>query len=180
VICLEEWERDQPIRRSEHCSHVFHSECIFGWLKESRQCPHCREPFLPTNTIVFVPLEEEDNDGSSDMESGLAMTNVITRSSNGSERLFPSFLRLEERRAFLEDLLWCGIISDTHENMLEMTFSATLSAAFLPATPCLLCGEDGTMDAEFAQSPSTQCRHYFSQMHSRPFATHILGVSSLS
>lgn len=48
-ICLEDFEKDQKIARL-HCSHLFHRNCIAGWLQNgistlatTAKCPNCAQ-----------------------------------------------------------------------------------------------------------------------------------------
>lgn len=40
-ICLEDIRYRQKVRELQ-CKHVFHPDCIDGWMNESRKCPMCR------------------------------------------------------------------------------------------------------------------------------------------
>lgn len=40
-ICLYGYKQDEKLVKL-NCSHIYHKECIFGWLKKSRNCPLCR------------------------------------------------------------------------------------------------------------------------------------------
>jgi len=42
-VCLDEYEKQQMCTRLPKCSHVYHKECIEGWLKTANTCPVCRE-----------------------------------------------------------------------------------------------------------------------------------------
>ena len=60
-ICLDDFEHNQTIVRELPCSHIFHPECIDGFLRDnSSLCPMCKKSALPpgyfvtdvTNTMV--------------------------------------------------------------------------------------------------------------------------------
>lgn len=40
-VCLEAFSADRPIKRTP-CGHVFHTDCLGGWLQVARSCPLCR------------------------------------------------------------------------------------------------------------------------------------------
>ncbi|TYJ19561.1 hypothetical protein E1A91_A09G199300v1 [Gossypium mustelinum] len=47
-VCLEAMEKRDEMRELCKCSHVFHRECIDGWVKEGRlTCPLCRSALYP-------------------------------------------------------------------------------------------------------------------------------------
>jgi hypothetical protein len=50
VICLETYLDGEMVSRSSNlcCSHVFHPECIIGWLRAKNECPCCRQTYLAT------------------------------------------------------------------------------------------------------------------------------------
>lgn len=41
-ICHNNVEKDQVIRKIDHCSHSFHINCLETWLGEHNNCPLCR------------------------------------------------------------------------------------------------------------------------------------------
>jgi hypothetical protein len=42
-ICLIDFGQIlSDLRQIPNCGHVFHCQCIRGWLRESRSCPLCR------------------------------------------------------------------------------------------------------------------------------------------
>jgi hypothetical protein len=55
-ICLLDYEHGEDIRRSYHCKHVFHSQCMLSWLLSSSgqqqqaatlpSCPYCRKAIV--------------------------------------------------------------------------------------------------------------------------------------
>ena len=44
-ICIDEFDENKEIRVTP-CRHVFHADCLKGWLKVSHCCPMCRKDFL--------------------------------------------------------------------------------------------------------------------------------------
>mmetsp|Transcript_9173 Transcript_9173/g.23553 ORF Transcript_9173/g.23553 Transcript_9173/m.23553 type:complete len:369 (-) Transcript_9173:112-1218(-) len=42
-ICLEDFEAENPIVKTKACKHVFHRQCLKGWLQVNRTCPLCRQ-----------------------------------------------------------------------------------------------------------------------------------------
>lgn len=54
-ICLDqllcETTKDGPMKvaKLQTCQHLFHEQCILGWLKESKKCPVCGEEVSITN-----------------------------------------------------------------------------------------------------------------------------------
>ena len=52
-ICLDDFEDNQTIVRELPCSHIFHPECIDGFLRQnSSLCPMCKKSALPQGHIV--------------------------------------------------------------------------------------------------------------------------------
>ncbi|KAK1257043.1 RING-H2 finger protein ATL57 [Acorus gramineus] len=43
-VCLKSLVFGEEIKRTP-CGHLYHSECIFSWLKRSHTCPVCRFEF---------------------------------------------------------------------------------------------------------------------------------------
>jgi hypothetical protein len=43
TICMEEVRSEGENLVILRCGHLFHRNCIFHWLRESRPCPSCRE-----------------------------------------------------------------------------------------------------------------------------------------
>ncbi|EGC31342.1 hypothetical protein DICPUDRAFT_24824, partial [Dictyostelium purpureum] len=41
-ICLDDFIKDQHIKRLPKCSHFYHAECIDEWLTSSKTCPLCK------------------------------------------------------------------------------------------------------------------------------------------
>jgi hypothetical protein len=44
-ICLEQYAKDEKICILQ-CDHTFHEKCIKEWLKNSENCPNCRENII--------------------------------------------------------------------------------------------------------------------------------------
>ncbi|KAJ3115994.1 hypothetical protein HK098_006727 [Nowakowskiella sp. JEL0407] len=60
-ICLETFKVKEEIRKLPHCNHVFHKECIDGWLLEqSCCCPNCR---YDMRIALGIEIEEDVEDG---------------------------------------------------------------------------------------------------------------------
>jgi hypothetical protein len=52
-ICLDDFEHNQTIVRELPCSHIFHPECIDGFLRDnSSLCPMCKKSALPQGYFV--------------------------------------------------------------------------------------------------------------------------------
>ncbi|GAX29174.1 hypothetical protein FisN_28Lh003 [Fistulifera solaris] len=52
-ICFEVFQPKEIVSWSPepNCQHVFHHHCIKEWLLQKRECPFCREIFLPIDRI---------------------------------------------------------------------------------------------------------------------------------
>ena len=48
AICLSRFEDHQLVCESNNgsCQHIFHKDCIIGWLITKEHCPMCREVYL--------------------------------------------------------------------------------------------------------------------------------------
>ena len=52
-ICLDDFEHNQTIVRELPCSHIFHPECIDGFLRDnSSLCPMCKKSALPQGYLA--------------------------------------------------------------------------------------------------------------------------------
>lgn len=52
-ICLDDFEHNDTIVRELPCSHIFHPECIDGFLRDnSSLCPMCKKSALPQGYFV--------------------------------------------------------------------------------------------------------------------------------
>lgn len=49
AICLSAWEHDDVIKVTP-CGHVFHEECLGGWLRTARTCALCRSDLTAAAT----------------------------------------------------------------------------------------------------------------------------------
>merc|ERR1712186_26886 len=41
-VCLDDFDDKKLIVRTKHCDHMFHKQCLQGWLQVNRTCPLCR------------------------------------------------------------------------------------------------------------------------------------------
>ena len=57
AICQDSIDSGQEMRRINHCSHLFHKECIDTWLATNVHCPTCRHD-----------IRESDNDSVTDVD----------------------------------------------------------------------------------------------------------------
>ncbi|KAG6410375.1 hypothetical protein SASPL_128433 [Salvia splendens] len=51
VVCLNRFEDGEPVRKLA-CRHVFHKDCIDGWLDQLNfSCPLCRAPLVAEERV---------------------------------------------------------------------------------------------------------------------------------
>jgi hypothetical protein len=52
-ICFDAFQPGEIVSWSPdpHCDHIFHHHCIKEWLLRNKECPFCRETFLPIDRI---------------------------------------------------------------------------------------------------------------------------------
>lgn len=58
AVCLQDFGAEEDTLRAMPCSHAFHQDCIFSWLRVNHVCPLCRHA-LPTH-------KDKDGDGGED------------------------------------------------------------------------------------------------------------------
>lgn len=68
-ICFEPAQED--LVKSNACKHVFHSNCLNGWMERSQSCPQCRVAIDGLEAVVATPL------------SGQAITPLIKATQEG-------------------------------------------------------------------------------------------------
>ncbi|XP_077210865.1 E3 ubiquitin-protein ligase RHA2A-like [Tasmannia lanceolata] len=58
VVCLCRLADGDQVRRLESCSHVFHRECLDGWLFQHHtlNCPICRSPLVSEERLFETDL----------------------------------------------------------------------------------------------------------------------------
>ncbi|KAI3860045.1 hypothetical protein MKX03_003120 [Papaver bracteatum] len=57
AVCLGEYEDEDELRLLTKCRHVFHRECIDGWLESHSTCPVCRSDLNPTVSLKTKNLD---------------------------------------------------------------------------------------------------------------------------
>ncbi|KAL1208264.1 E3 ubiquitin-protein ligase RHA2B [Cardamine amara subsp. amara] len=57
IVCLSKLKSGEEVRKLD-CRHVFHKQCLEGWLQHLNfNCPLCRSPLLPhADAISSFPL----------------------------------------------------------------------------------------------------------------------------
>merc|ERR1712048_1471135 len=45
-ICLEDYDAKTGALKIKACGHVFHRQCLQGWLNVNRNCPICRRDLI--------------------------------------------------------------------------------------------------------------------------------------
>ncbi|GFQ95484.1 hypothetical protein TNCT_22081 [Trichonephila clavata] len=57
---------------STECGHVFHSECLFKWIEDSKTCPECLKPVFCENiTKLYFNIAPND-----EFDAALAESNI--------------------------------------------------------------------------------------------------------
>ncbi|KAG6582623.1 Brassinosteroid-responsive RING protein 1, partial [Cucurbita argyrosperma subsp. sororia] len=52
AVCLCEFQDDEEVRFLKNCKHIFHKECLDGWMiRDQRSCPLCRTLIVPEESI---------------------------------------------------------------------------------------------------------------------------------
>lgn len=56
-ICLQPMDEGESTKATVPCKHVFHEDCITGWLEfnDAQSCPNCRDRVTNLRTIVLKP-----------------------------------------------------------------------------------------------------------------------------
>ncbi|CAD6254834.1 unnamed protein product [Miscanthus lutarioriparius] len=69
AVCLQDFDADaKETLRVMPCSHAFHPDCIFSWLRVKAVCPLCRHA-LPTQQHEDPDFEDEDDSDEDDSDS---------------------------------------------------------------------------------------------------------------
>ena len=53
MVCLEPFKRHDQIGKLM-CTHIFHKDCIYQWLKTNATCPLCREDVEKFANVPFL------------------------------------------------------------------------------------------------------------------------------
>jgi hypothetical protein len=67
AVCLQDFDANakETLRVMPSCSHAFHPDCIFSWLRVKAVCPLCRRA-LPTQQHKDQDFEDDDDSDDSD------------------------------------------------------------------------------------------------------------------
>jgi Ring finger domain len=58
AICLDEFLNGELINISKGCQHLFHKECLLGWLDQHDICPCCRSVMVTENDWKGAIIQE--------------------------------------------------------------------------------------------------------------------------
>jgi hypothetical protein len=50
-ICLGRYKKGDMLILSQHCTHLFHKDCIFEWLESHDDCPMCRSAMVTDSEV---------------------------------------------------------------------------------------------------------------------------------
>lgn len=71
VICFNQFIVGDMVGWSEHCTHIFHEDCIHSWLMKHLECPICRRNFLNLPDRDDEKNSTHADTGESDIEMGI-------------------------------------------------------------------------------------------------------------
>lgn len=109
-ICLDELVLGQPAIRIP-CGHLYHEDCVQGWLKKSNECPDCRFE-LPTDDAKY---EKGRKERMADRKIRLRPEDLAVRSCPELRRL-AVFLKIDVRGCLEKsEFLECIAASDQVE-----------------------------------------------------------------
>jgi len=92
AVCLQDFDADaKETLRVMPCSHAFHPDCIFSWLRVKAVCPLCRHA-LPTQQHKDPDFEDEDDSDSDEDDTDSDEDDVV----NHQEESTPAVTDLEE------------------------------------------------------------------------------------
>lgn len=61
AVCLSDFGSGQEVRALPYCCHIFHKDCIDGWLHHNhRTCPLCRTSLLTEDISMQENLREQE------------------------------------------------------------------------------------------------------------------------
>jgi hypothetical protein len=147
-ICLDDFEHNQTIVRELPCSHIFHPECIDGFLRDnSSLCPMCKKSALPqgyfvsdvTNAMVRrerLIRRMRERVESITLEDGTTITRSRSYHTSGGSRIanFQRQLGRTSRRRRAED----ADVASTSAASLGSTEMAPVPATTAPDVPAIV------------------------------------------
>lgn len=77
AVCLSEFEDYETLRLLPKCSHVFHPDCIDGWLASRSTCPVCRAKLTPVELASNAAQSTESSQENSASENGAGENNDV-------------------------------------------------------------------------------------------------------
>lgn len=74
IICMGEYEKGDLICVHPACKHLFHYDCVIGWIAEKRACPFCK---IGTRTSMLLNLRKNDQKKLSNRDDNLLVRSGI-------------------------------------------------------------------------------------------------------
>eukprot|EP00929_Paragymnodinium_shiwhaense_P088768 TRINITY_DN49086_c0_g1_i1.p1 TRINITY_DN49086_c0_g1~~TRINITY_DN49086_c0_g1_i1.p1 ORF type:complete len:635 (+),score=108.81 TRINITY_DN49086_c0_g1_i1:62-1906(+) len=190
-ICLEDFKESTiEIRKTKLCNHVFHTQCLQGWLNMNRTCPLCREdlavpedadgPIRSRSLASEAQTQTDDAGGSS--AAGAASEpgaegsgNVVgspgansTSSSGAAGHISLDVSTPEGNRGAVASSSSSSAPPNTEAASSAIGASASSIAAILPASPAALDNEGSELVSVEPLSPVATTREHEADLAVRP------------